>query len=87
MCLEWHRSKPLRVLIISNSNKYKLLYIDLSLQSSYDEIAPRNGSEQQKQCIEELLLGDAPFRKFMRPEFIRLAPPLHVAQDEVYFIK
>jgi hypothetical protein len=49
----------------------------------YDDIGPRNGTEQQKQCIEALLLGDAPFRKFMRPEFIRLAPPLHVAQDEV----
>jgi len=34
-----------------------------------------------------LLLGDAPFRKFMRPEFIRLAPPLHVAQDEVLVLE
>lgn len=55
----------------------------MNFDVSYDDIGPHNGSEQQKQCIETLLLGDAPFRKFMRPEFIRLAPPLHIAQDEV----
>jgi len=50
----------------------------------FEDLTPRNGSEQQKQCIEGLLIGqDAPFRKYMKPEFIRLAPPLHVAQDEV----
>ncbi len=52
----------------------------------FDETGPRNGSEQQKQCIESLLVGiDAPLKKYMRPEFIRLAPPLHIAQDEVKF--
>lgn len=45
---------------------------------------PKNGSEHQKQCLENLLVGaDAPFRKAIRPEFIRLAPPLHMDQDEV----
>lgn len=38
----------------------------------------------QKQTIESLLVGpDAPFRQSMKPEFIRLAPPLHMADDEV----
>ena len=45
---------------------------------------PKNGSELQKQCLENLLVGqEAPFRKSMRPELIRLAPPLYVDQDEV----
>jgi hypothetical protein len=55
----------------------------------YDEplVAARNGSEQQKQVIEQLLVGnDAPYKRFIRPEFIRLAPPLHAELDEVYFI-
>ena len=53
---------------------------------SYDDVIPKNGSEQQKLCLENLLVSaDAPFRKSMRPEFIRLAPPLHVDQDEVIY--
>ncbi|CAF0905302.1 unnamed protein product [Brachionus calyciflorus] len=53
----------------------------------YDETVPKNGSEQQKQCIETLLVGhDAPFRKCVKPEFIRLAPPLHVEQDELVWL-
>jgi hypothetical protein len=38
----------------------------------------------QKQVIESLLVGpDAPYKQSMRPEFIRLAPPLHDPEDEV----
>ena len=51
----------------------------------FDDAAPKNGTEQQKQVIEALLVGsDAPYKKTMRPELIRLAPPLHVASDEVF---
>ncbi len=51
---------------------------------SFDDITPKNGSEAQKQAIEILLTGaDAPFKKNMKPEFIRLAPPLHISPDEV----
>jgi hypothetical protein len=53
----------------------------------YDDIAPKNGSEQQKQCIETLLVGpEAQFRKFIKPEFIRIAPPLHYEQDELVWL-
>lgn len=35
-------------------------------------------------AIEGLLVGpDAPYRQCMKPEFMRLAPPLHVAENEV----
>jgi hypothetical protein len=41
-------------------------------------------NNMQKQTIDSLLVGpDAPFRQSMKPEFIRLAPPLHIADDEV----
>lgn len=55
--------------------------------NSYDESAPKNGSDSQKQCLESLLVGsDAPFKKFIRPEMIRLAPPLHFEQDELVWL-
>lgn len=38
----------------------------------------------QRQTIETLLTGNkAPVENCMMPEFIRLAPPLHIAEDEV----
>ena len=50
----------------------------------FDDISPKNGSEAQKQAIELLLTGvDAPFKKNIKPEYIRLAPPLHQSSDEV----
>lgn len=43
----------------------------------FDDSGPKNGSDAQKLAMETLLLGqDAPFNKCMKPEFIRLAPPL-----------
>ncbi|XP_064602032.1 CCR4-NOT transcription complex subunit 11-like isoform X2 [Liolophura sinensis] len=41
----------------------------------------------QRQCIEALLEGPNPaVQTSMRPEFIRLAPPLHVAEDELVWM-
>ena len=38
----------------------------------------------QRQTIEALLASaDVPSSRFLRPEFIRLAPPLHTSDDEV----
>ena len=42
----------------------------------------------QRQTIEALLTGNkAPVENCMMPEFIRLAPPLHIAEDEVQLIQ
>ncbi len=50
----------------------------------FDDTSPKNGSEAQKQAIELLLTGsEAPFKKNIKPEYIRLAPPLHISSDEV----
>ena len=41
----------------------------------------------QRQSIEALLTSNKPpVENCMRPEFIRLAPPLHIAEDEVGLI-
>ena len=41
-------------------------------------------ADVQRQVVESLLTGQKPpVESCMRPEFIRLAPPLHVAEDEV----
>jgi hypothetical protein len=75
--------EPLRVAFhflysVTNSAGIRFVF------SRFDEAGPRNGSEQQKDCIESLLVGpNASSIKCMRPEFIRLAPPLHTASDEV----
>lgn len=54
----------------------------------FDETGPRNGSEYQKQCMETLMIGsDSPLINCMKPEFIRLAPPLHIAQDELVWLE
>ena len=50
----------------------------------FDNYQPAEMINMQKQTIDALLVGpDAPFRQSMKPEFIRLAPPLHLADDEV----
>jgi hypothetical protein len=53
--------------------------------TSFDDQAPKNGSDAQKVAIETLLIGnDAAFNKCIQPEFIRLAPPpMPLASDEV----
>lgn len=49
-----------------------------------DESSQKNEFEEQSIITEALLIGhDAPFKKCFKPEFIRLAPPLHICQDEV----
>ena len=41
----------------------------------------------QRQTIEALLTKDsAPVEKCLKPEFIRLAPPLHLAEDQVIIV-
>jgi hypothetical protein len=53
-----------------------------------DETSSRNGSEEQKKVIEALLVGpDASFKRSMKPEFLRLAPPLHEAADELIWLE
>jgi len=53
----------------------KLLTTHLNL--SFDDQAPRNGSDAQKQVIEKLLIdNDAAVYKCIQPEFMRLAPPI-----------
>ena len=56
------------------------------MSTSFDDSGPKNGSEAQKVAMETLLLGqDAPFNKYIKPEFIRLAPPLlPLEADEVF---
>jgi hypothetical protein len=50
----------------------------------FDNYQQSELTTMQKQTIEALLVGqDAPSRQCMKPEFIRLAPPLHIADDEV----
>ncbi len=42
----------------------------------------------QRQCIEALLTSPKPIvEKCMNPEFMRLAPPLHVSEDEVSVVE
>lgn len=53
----------------------------------FDNYQPSEMNNMQKQTIDSLLVGpDAPFRQSMKPEFIRLAPPLHIADDEFIWL-
>lgn len=51
----------------------------------FDSYTPSELQTFQKSATESLLVGpEAPFKHCMRPEFIRLVPPLHAADDEVF---
>lgn len=54
----------------------------------FDEVAPKNGSDAQKLAIETLLIGqEAAFNKCIKPEFIRLAPPMMpITTDELLWL-
>jgi hypothetical protein len=50
----------------------------------FDNYQPSELASLQKQVIESLLIGpEAPYKQCIKPEFIRLAPPLHDPEDEV----
>lgn len=62
-----------------------LLFTKFINPQRHDENPQKNDLDEQNEIIEAMLVGqDAPFRKCVKPEFIRLAPPLHIDQDEVF---